>query len=527
MHQCLQIPEILVLISSKIHEPPTSGDTSWGSLPQREARAALACLARTCGKFKEPALDVLWSYLKSFAPLIQCLPRDLWTRGNGCCLEFTRPLCTSDWAIFQRYAQRVRVLGSSDYGPALFETTSYTIMDTLSSFLAEGACFLPNLRELNWLDPRDHRDEPSDTDFSSLLPLFLAPHLTGLCFELASGSTEPSVAELSGISSPHVSSPFIKRFECQETSETLMQSISESISHWHHLEYVNAGALNQNAMTHLCSLRSLKQLKVHLEQKCKPTSARFPPTLESFAMFPSSLTICEEYLKDVYLAPDHLYIYPTGRKRPSASSFQRFFTFLPSRFSVANLHIMEFVCSGPDVEYPPLVWSLETFKPLFEFRNMTTFRSSYFCSAELSNRDLGEIALSWPQLEVLDLGTISDWRVPSLITFKGVLYVLRNCPRLRELGLVIDATIMDPAAIEWRGTDVINARIEQFNVGCSDIRDPASVASLLSNILPRLRKIMMSRLWRNSAFDYRRDAWLQVEEFLGSFAATRELVKQG
>ncbi|KAH7917134.1 hypothetical protein BV22DRAFT_1026932, partial [Leucogyrophana mollusca] len=38
----------------------------------------LASLARTCRTFRDPALDVLWSFLKSFDPLIRCLPQDLW-----------------------------------------------------------------------------------------------------------------------------------------------------------------------------------------------------------------------------------------------------------------------------------------------------------------------------------------------------------------------------------------------------------------------------------------------------------------
>ncbi len=43
----------------------------------------LAILARTCRAFQEPALQVLWSILSDFGPLVKCFPADVWViEGN-------------------------------------------------------------------------------------------------------------------------------------------------------------------------------------------------------------------------------------------------------------------------------------------------------------------------------------------------------------------------------------------------------------------------------------------------------------
>jgi hypothetical protein len=44
---------------------------------------SLAALARTCRRFQNPALDILWSNLPTLKPLFHCLPKGLWTITNG------------------------------------------------------------------------------------------------------------------------------------------------------------------------------------------------------------------------------------------------------------------------------------------------------------------------------------------------------------------------------------------------------------------------------------------------------------
>ncbi|KAH7924043.1 hypothetical protein BV22DRAFT_541321 [Leucogyrophana mollusca] len=523
MHRCLHATDILYEIASKIYGYP--GDPSTMRMPVlRQARADLASLARTCRTFRDPALDVLWSFLNSFDPLIRCLPQDLWVKDEGGFLVFARPLSSSNWVVFQQHAQRVRIFGKYR-SPFLFEYIGYDVLRALSRFLPDGGCFLPNLRQLNWPQPQDHMCRSSGTDYYLLLPLFMGPHLSHLCLGSGLGigtdlPSEPSTSALSIVSSLHASSPLIKKFECMGVSGKMMQSISESISQWPRLEYVEADALSQHAITHLSSLKSFKHLGVRLDQQGHHTHANFPPTLESFKIAAQSPTACQQYLEDIHLTCGHLSIYIISTEFSSPSSFQQFFLLLSSHLSAAGLHTLKIVHYSPD-DRDPVDWGLETLKPLFVFRNLTTFHSSRYCTAKLADADLEEIALAWPQLEVFDLDTNT---ATPLVTFTGMLSLLRHCRRLRELRVTINATILDAINTEGNGSEVANYNITLLDVGHSHIRDPVRVAEFLSAIMPRLTKIAMADVrW----VDHRPSAWLRVEELLKVIATARERGEQG
>jgi len=64
MHICLLPIETLLNIFVTIYD----------SYPREDSLPTLAVLARTCGTFKEPALNILWKDVDGFNPLILCLP---------------------------------------------------------------------------------------------------------------------------------------------------------------------------------------------------------------------------------------------------------------------------------------------------------------------------------------------------------------------------------------------------------------------------------------------------------------------
>ena len=68
MHRCLLLYEIVVQIA-------------WQSRSQQDEGQGLrdvAAVARTCSALYEPAMDVLWHTLYSLAPVVKCLPPDVW-----------------------------------------------------------------------------------------------------------------------------------------------------------------------------------------------------------------------------------------------------------------------------------------------------------------------------------------------------------------------------------------------------------------------------------------------------------------
>lgn len=70
MHHCLRIAEILTMVMDFLV-----------AAGHRGAREVLALL-KTCKSFYEPALDLLWRDLHILAPLVMCLPEDVWKIRN-------------------------------------------------------------------------------------------------------------------------------------------------------------------------------------------------------------------------------------------------------------------------------------------------------------------------------------------------------------------------------------------------------------------------------------------------------------
>lgn len=65
VHRSLGVDRILLSIFNYVH---ANGDDD----------ESLYNFATTCRAFRDPALDVLWRVQMSLAPLVKCLPVDLW-----------------------------------------------------------------------------------------------------------------------------------------------------------------------------------------------------------------------------------------------------------------------------------------------------------------------------------------------------------------------------------------------------------------------------------------------------------------
>ncbi|KAI0657706.1 hypothetical protein C8Q70DRAFT_260324 [Cubamyces menziesii] len=99
----------------------------------------LACCARVCTSFLDPALDVLWRALNSIHPILQLLP--ITTIDRTVMLTEVTP---ARWARFQQYAQRVRVL----IRPNGIDYVHQSVWMLLGSLL-QGAPLLPRLVRLS------------------------------------------------------------------------------------------------------------------------------------------------------------------------------------------------------------------------------------------------------------------------------------------------------------------------------------------------------------------------------------------
>lgn len=74
MHLCLELDHIQLEIFQYVYAP----QPWYWIMPHSGDRTSLASLAATCRAFYENAMDLLWSELDSLAPLVMCMPCDVW-----------------------------------------------------------------------------------------------------------------------------------------------------------------------------------------------------------------------------------------------------------------------------------------------------------------------------------------------------------------------------------------------------------------------------------------------------------------
>jgi len=88
MHRVLLIQEALHLIFCFLKSE------AWGP----EANRTLACLARTCRAFQDPALDVLWEHVFTLDTILRCLPTDALIKSDTTSGRGGPAQATGSWA---------------------------------------------------------------------------------------------------------------------------------------------------------------------------------------------------------------------------------------------------------------------------------------------------------------------------------------------------------------------------------------------------------------------------------------------
>ncbi|KAG9316180.1 hypothetical protein JVU11DRAFT_2201 [Chiua virens] len=238
MHHALHIHEILLNIfghcfMSKSSFPPCNHSTE------------LVALARTCRAFKEPALDILWSELFNFSPLVRCIPQACqFTRGK---YSFSRPLSEAEWGTIRDYTRRVRII---------HDCTSHCSSSSLAVDIIFNSPFaaplFPNLRCLQW---RGLDSIPVVHVAASLL--------TSITFNFAYRSACVHRSFFSDVAAMNLA-PNVKRFEISLfQGHPFDDTICKAICRWQHLCVVDCFmvTLNADAILHLSRVPSLTRLR--------------------------------------------------------------------------------------------------------------------------------------------------------------------------------------------------------------------------------------------------------------------------
>ena len=151
--------------------------------------------------------------------------------------------------------------------------------------------------------------------------------------------------------------------------------------------------------------------------------------------------------------------------------------------------------------------------PLTSFKHLRELRLHPYNLIFLSDEELAELVHNWPMLEVLQLKCIHGcYGTP--LTLRGLLSLLTLCPRLRELGLSLDAREVP----ETTSVDVRNTILTSINLPDSPIRNARPVADFFSRHLPFV-KFFDTYFFGNWSTSYEPPAeyhllWIQVREYL-------------
>ncbi|THU93209.1 hypothetical protein K435DRAFT_967427 [Dendrothele bispora CBS 962.96] len=163
-----------------------------------------------------------------------------------------------------------------------------------------------------------------------------------------------------------------------------------------------------------------------------------------------------------------------------------------------------------DIQVPPVVSEsriqMEHLTPLLTCSTLTQFSFRHPYMLALDNEDIERITSHLPLLEILVLNptlTEASPKPTALLTLEVLLSFARHCPRIREIGLFLQAVITSQEELLAKFPSNPFPRLRFLDVGDSYIANPISVASFLGEILPL-----------DAQVEYSCDQWKQVEDLL-------------
>ncbi|KIK36049.1 hypothetical protein CY34DRAFT_811625 [Suillus luteus UH-Slu-Lm8-n1] len=494
MHACLLIPEILAHIFFDIYHHCAINYED-------------AALSRVCHSFKDIALDVLRTELDNLEPLFTCLPHDLWIRTPERKLIIRRPVTSADWAIFERYASRVRVLGNrqSDLFGGIDSEFVFAIMGCCSQSL-----LVPKLQVLCC------RSYPRDLHLC--MRYFLSPDLIYLCM-LPQGDrfwTNTMTSVLSGLSRH---SPRLKvvefSFDCYHSEITSFKVIQPALCELTHLRKATFVLPCERDSSWLSHLVGLQELHINFAGFLRPTRSQVRISyLDKLSVALLNMDLHARLVAEWVVPCRQLEL--RCSTTDSAAVIARCLRMLDDHLLCDVLECL--ILNMPilfENEAIDKAFTLHTFVPLLRFSGLKEIEIATSCMSLLDDDALGSIVKFWPCLERLYLGCEHFWSTPPKITFRGLVTLLSTCPNLKGLGLAFDATKLNPPTAIG---DVCNTNITTFQVGFSPIDQTLEVSTVLSAILPCLKQFFVEpSLFVEAPDRARREAkWREVSRYMTS-----------
>ncbi|KAG2040480.1 hypothetical protein BDR03DRAFT_892418 [Suillus americanus] len=383
-------------------------------------------------------------------------------------------------------------------------------MHILNCFPLPGA-LLPNLTQLNWLSDRE--------DFFPFLHCFCGPTLHTLTLSPVAWSVRKCVA----VASLAPSCPSLKNLMCLGADDSSMQAISEAVVGWKKLKVLEAGPVNERALVHAASLQTLQSLRFSTSSELTPHVLEFSsphPFIEILAPTPLSL---QAFMQNVHFSIQYLFLHC-----PLYDDVfpHLFFTHLkicvihPEKLTRLSLVIGSILTEETSNE--SIILTSLMLHPLLSFKGLSHLDLGRLCTAHVDDTFLSKLALACPSLKELRLGDEGAWHIAPLLTFDGVISLLKHCRQLSSLGVCFNATL-ESEDVHAVPVDAISPKIKDFHVGASPIDEPVKVAAVLSFLFPSATRIShcIPCRWPGQP-QGKLEKWESVSKMFGIFVSARK-----
>ena len=310
-------------------------------------------------------------------------------------------------------------------------------------------------------------------------------------------------------------------------------SVFASFSLWASLDVVNLDNVDLSILTDvLAGLAVLKTLKLNYCQTIDPPSSSTVqgfPMLRHLTMYGSDIDSCLHVFKRMSCTPlVHLDLRVQICRE---TQWAELFRILPDRISRDSLTTVSLHSPIEDNSGRLVPICFQTVSPLLQFRRIAQFthfvvpRSS--SSLDLSDADVACIAEAWPCLKTLAIHSPGLVTVPSRLTLRAFIPLVKYCPKLETLSIKINATTVD----DYDEKDLYGGRLRKLCVFDSPIgdHDVTRVAAFISNIFPYVEVSSISIIFpRNDMEDLRRirRKWDGVGRVIAAAQRKRAMAKQ-
>ncbi|KAG6375713.1 hypothetical protein JVT61DRAFT_3288 [Boletus reticuloceps] len=561
MHHCLLIPELAIsIIQFLADDRPAWHDSRYLKNPRDVAR-----LAQTCKALAEPALDTLWKTQHSLAPLVMCLPPDVWEltrRGKTFALK--REPTPMEWSSLKKYAHRIWFISQ----PASFNLPRLddVVLASLISPSHFGALF-PSLRIL------DYSVVSVAAPMIHLLTKVLSTErhlglMTSLCVICPRASQKEQVYDLFQAirtKATQLETLRIDSFTSTASNSTLAVTLVEGeFKFLRKLELSWTIHISTECLTCLVGMERLQEISLcvrrdigldFLANGCSftktkgptsPTCKRTLPVLKSLKVMAHSLDQCTA-LVSLVTSPflDNI-TFSYDVQAPSAlieAFFRQIYETCQNAVTISTLsHTISLTLKhnlGPlsSATSPFLIHPSQTLSPLLTLRHLRSLRLLHLGTIAVDDGFLREAANAWgAHLQELEecgipwVGVEESSDLPGYVaaTLDGVGEFMRRCPRLERLRVAFDGRgspeerpgdtqrkqemmqeeevcNCDPSR-ESEQLAFSSSVLQVLNVRDSPIDDPERVAKFLKRVAPALRVICVEGsldMWRK---------WREVED---------------